>query len=91
MMIGSTTIVFTRYFLLECLKREEYGVKTFGELFFQYRDDIRDMDLKTAIQSLMGLFVEQIKNISQNKETIKINSYNGLTSKPAIFRLCLLI
>lgn len=46
-------------------------VKTFGKLFFQYCDDIRDMDLKTAMQSLMGLFVEQIKSVSQNKEIIK--------------------
>lgn len=71
MMISHTTIVFTRYILLEWLKREEYDVKTFGELFFQYCDDIRDMDLKTALQSLMGLFVEQMKDVSQNKETVK--------------------
>jgi hypothetical protein len=61
MIISHTTIVFTRYILLEWLKREENDVKTFGELFFYFCDDIRDMDLKIALQSLMGLFVDHLK------------------------------
>lgn len=63
MMISHTTIVFTRYILIEWLKRDEHDVKTYGELFFQCCDDIQDMDFKTALQSLMGLFVEQLKNV----------------------------
>lgn len=61
MMISHTTIVFTRYTLLEWIKRDEKDTKTFGELFFYYCDDISDMDLETALQGLMSLFVKQIK------------------------------
>jgi hypothetical protein len=47
-------------------------MKTFGELFFYFCDDIRDMDLKIALQSLMGLFVEHVKNtIPEIKIAIK--------------------
>ncbi|GMQ60690.1 hypothetical protein AN1V17_50920 [Vallitalea sediminicola] len=64
MMISHITIVFTRYTLLEWIKRDEKDTKTFGELFFYYCDDISDMDLETALQGLMSLFVKQIKGAS---------------------------
>lgn len=61
MMISHTTIVFSRYIILEWLRREENDTKTFGELFFRYCEDIQDMDYISALQSLMDLFVEQIE------------------------------
>lgn len=70
MMISHTTIVFTRSILLEWLKREEHDVKTYGELFYQCCDDIHDMDFKTALQSLMGLFVEQLKNVKADIKSV---------------------
>lgn len=38
--------------------------KTYGELFFMYCEDIQDMDLTNALQSLMALFVEHISTLS---------------------------
>lgn len=70
LMISHTTIVFVRYILLEWLRREEQDVKTFGELFFQMCDDVRDIDFKTALQSLVSLFVD-FTNI---KDIIEVNS-----------------
>ena len=69
MMISHTTIVYCRYIFLEWLKRESNDKKTWGELFLMYCDDIQDMDLTTALQSLMGLFVDHIntKTNSTNK------------------------
>lgn len=60
MMISHTTIVYCRYILLEWLKRDDSDMKTWGELFLMYCDDIQDMDLTTALESLMGLFVDHI-------------------------------
>ncbi|MEG0353383.1 MAG: transposase, partial [Cellulosilyticaceae bacterium] len=60
MMISHTTIVYCRYILLEWLKREDNDMKTWGELFLMYCDDIQDMDLTAALESLMGLFVDHI-------------------------------
>ena len=67
MMISHTTIVYTRYTLLEWMRREEKDQKTFGELFFKFCDDIHDIDLTAALQSLMSLFVEQLK-LSKSKK-----------------------
>jgi len=72
MMISHTTIVFTRYIMIEWLRREEKDQKTLGELFFRFCEDIQDMDLATALQNLMSLVVEltgEAKSIAT--ETIK--------------------
>ncbi|MEG2354195.1 MAG: transposase, partial [Clostridium sp.] len=60
--ISHTTLVYCRYILLEGIKRQENDMNTFGELFLMYYDDIQDMDLTTALQSLMALFVEHLNN-----------------------------
>jgi len=72
MMISHTTIVFTRYILLEWLRRNENDPKTLGGLFYHYSDDIQDMDLKTALQSLMNLFIKYLNNLHIDcKKTIE--------------------
>ena len=63
-MVSHTTIVFTRYIILEWIRRNENDQKTYGELFFMYCEDIQDMDLTNALQSLMALFVEHISTLS---------------------------
>ncbi|MBQ9989978.1 MAG: transposase [Lachnospiraceae bacterium] len=55
-MVSHTAIVFTRYILLEWNRRNQNDQKTYGELFFMFCDDIQDMDLTNALQSLMALF-----------------------------------
>ncbi|MEF2912995.1 MAG: transposase, partial [Succinivibrio sp.] len=63
-MVSHTTIVFTRYIILEWIRRNQNDQKTYGELFYMFCDDIQDMDLTNALQSLMALFVEHISNLS---------------------------
>ena len=63
-MVSHTTIVFTRYTILEWIRRRENDQKTYGELFFMFCEDIQDMDLTNALQSLMALFVEQFSALS---------------------------
>lgn len=62
-MVSHTTIVFTRYILLEWIRRNQNDQKTYGELFFMFCDDIQDMDLTNALQSLMALFVNMVTDI----------------------------
>ena len=59
-MVSHTAIVFTRYIILEWIRRNQNDQKTYGELFFMFCEDIQDMDLTNALQSLMALFVEHI-------------------------------
>ena len=63
-MVSHTAVVFTRYAILEWIRRNENDEKTYGELFFMLCEDIQDMDLTTALQSLMALFVEQFSTLS---------------------------
>ena len=63
-MVSHTTIVFTRYIILEWIRRNQNDQKTYGELFFMFCEDIQDMDLTNALQSLMALFVEHISSLS---------------------------
>ena len=63
-MVSHTTIVFTRYIILEWLRRNQNDEKTYGELFFMYCEDIQNMDLTNALQSLMALFVEHMSTLS---------------------------
>ena len=69
-MVSHTTIVFTRYILLEWIRRNQNDQKTYGELFFMFCDDIQDMELTNALQSLMALFVEHISNLSADITSI---------------------
>ena len=48
-MVSHTTIVFTRYIILEWIRRNHNDQKTYGELFFMFCDDIQDMDLTNAL------------------------------------------
>ena len=63
-MVSHTTIVFTRYIVLEWLRRNQNDQKSYGELFFMYCEDIQDMNLTNALLSLMALFVEHISTLS---------------------------
>lgn len=63
-MVSHTTIVFTRYTILEWIRRNQNDQKTYGELFFMFCEDIQDMDLTNSLQSLMALFVEHISTLS---------------------------
>lgn len=63
-MVSHAAIVFTGYIILEWIRRNENDEKTYDGLFFMFCEDIQDMDLTTALQSLMTLFVEQISTLS---------------------------
>ena len=85
MMISHTTMVFTRYIILEWHRRNHNDEKTLGELFFVFSDDIQDMDFTTALQSLMGLFIEQLGTVStEAMKTVKCQLQQWIASQ-AIF------
>lgn len=62
--VSHTAIVFTRYAVLEWIRCKENDETIYGELFFLFCDDIQDMNLTNAFQSLMALFVEQLFALS---------------------------
>ncbi len=81
-MVSHTTIVFVRYILLEWIRRNENDERSYGELFYMFCDDIQDMDLTNALQSLMALFVNITTAFSaQIIEMIKNQVNNWMASQ----------
>ena len=81
-MVSHTTIVFVRYILLEWIRRNENDERSYGELFYMFCDDIQDMDLTNALQSLMALFVYIATEFSaQITEMIKNQVNNWMASQ----------
>lgn len=67
MRVSHTTIVFTRYILIEWERRHHEDDRSFGGLFFLFSDEIRDIDLKTALRSILQLFLGVNKLVSPKK------------------------
>ena len=86
-MISHTTIVFVRYILLEWIRRYENDERSYGETFYMFCDDIQDMDLTNALQSLMTLFVNITQTFSSAiTELIKNQVSNWMTSQASFIQ-----
>ena len=82
-MFSHTTIVFTRYILLEWIRCNQNDQKIYGELFFMFCDDIQDMDLTNALQGLMSLFTDIVSMMSADiTEMLKSKVNNWMASQP---------
>ena len=87
MTVSSTAIVFTRYILLEWLRRKANDPKTICELFYICCDDIQDIELCTALSSLVAIFMEGIRiETIQITNTVKTQLINWFVSQPAFIK-----
>jgi hypothetical protein len=88
MLISHTTIVFTRYILLEWERRQHQDQRTIGGLFFLFCDEVKDIDFKDALQDLLSVF-ETLKNIvpKRHQELIKRQLDNWIQSQPSYIKL----
>ena len=62
MTISTTAVVFTRFVLLEWLRRKANDQRTFCELFYVCCEDIQDMELSAALAQLLNILCTGIKN-----------------------------
>lgn len=86
-MISHTTLVFTRYILLEWQRRNEQDPKTIGHLFFLMCEDIKDLDMFTALQQLLELFETLSKdNASLTKKFLKNQLSQWFQTLPSYIR-----
>ena len=87
-MVSHTSIVFTRYMILEWIRRNENDQKTYGELFFMLCDDIQDMDFTNALQGLLSLFTNIAAMVSADiTELIKSKVSNWMKSQPLFIQV----
>lgn len=85
--VSSTALVFTRFILLEWIRRKHNDDKTIAELFFVCCEDIQDMEYSTALRSLMSIFVTGISNgIIIIDETVRMQLIEWFVSQPAFIR-----
>jgi len=90
MLIAHTTIVFTRYILLEWERRHNQDLRSYGELFYLYCDEIQDIDYETAIRQLMFFFTEMLGKISKElSEAISCQVRHWIAAQPAHIRALL--
>ena len=84
MIVSSIALVFTRYIILEWLRRRSYDQKTICELSYVCCDDIQDIELSTTLKRLLKILCDGIKNraITITNE-IKVQLINWFASQPA--------
>lgn len=88
MLISHTTIVFARYLLLTWESRQEADQKTLGGLFYLLCDEVKDMDLQTALQ-LLWSFVQEITSARFNKKIVQLQLQQWIASLPNYIKVCL--
>lgn len=85
--VSSTALVFTRYILLEWMRRKHNDEKTIAELFFVCCEDIQDMELSAALRSLMAIFSTGVRNGSIIiDEPVRIQLIEWFVSQPAFIQ-----
>ena len=88
--LAHTALVFTRYMVLEWIRRQDTDQRTFGGLFFTMCDEVQDMELSEALRSLMALFVEILNEWSaENTEVIKSKVAYWIASQSRYIRTLL--
>lgn len=87
MTVSSTALVFTRYIILEWMRRKSSDQKTICELFYVCCDDIQDIELSTALKQLLNILCEGLKNrtITITNE-VKTQLINWFVSQPAFIK-----
>jgi hypothetical protein len=86
MMISQTTIVFTRYLILEWERRENTDDRSLGGLFYYFSDEVKDIDLATALWQLMVFVLEQLKNNPEQKDLI-CQLHNWISELPSYIKV----
>nr|MCR5652039.1 hypothetical protein [Lachnospiraceae bacterium] len=78
---------FTRYIILEWLRRKANDQKTMGEIFFVCCEDIQDIELSTALAYIVALFAEGIRRGSVIiTEAFRMQLIDWYVSQPAFIK-----
>lgn len=85
--VSSTALVFTRFILLEWIRRKHNDDKTIAELFFVCCEDIQDMEYSTALRSLMCIFATGVRSGRITiDETVRMQMIEWFVSQPAFIQ-----
>lgn len=86
-LICHTTIVFTRYILLSWQQRCSNDERTLGGLFFEFSDEIKDLDWSVALVDLVKLIHDISTNTTNKiKNLIENQLQNWIASLPSYIK-----
>ena len=60
--VSSTALTFTRYIILEWIRRKNNDFHSLGEIFFFCYDDVRDIELSDALERLVSIMADGLAN-----------------------------
>lgn len=84
----STALVFTRFIILEWIRRKNSDYHSLGEVFFLCCDDVRDIELTDALDKLGSIIVDGLANGTiQMDESVRKKILNWYVSQPKFIRL----
>lgn len=68
---------------MEWIRRNQNDLKTYGDLFYMFSEDIQDMDFTNALTSLMALFMELLCKIpAEITSNLKSKVHDWMLSQP---------
>ncbi len=86
--ISGTALVFTRFIILEWIRRKNCDYHSLGEIFFLCYDDVRDIELSDALNKLVAIIVEGLANGTiQMDESVRKEILNWYVSQPRFIQL----
>ncbi|WP_368294107.1 transposase [Dehalobacter sp. TBBPA1] len=87
MTIAHTTIVFTRFIILQWIHRQHTDHRTFGELFYDFCDEVKQVDFVDSLKSLLEIISEIKNSVSQqaNKLVLRLLD-NWIQTQPSHIR-----
>ena len=81
--VSSTALVFTRYILLEWIRRQENDGRTLGELVYCVFDEVRDMELADSLRMLFDILLTGIRSGTVRiDEAVRVQLLNWFCSQP---------
>jgi hypothetical protein len=81
--VSSTALVFTRYILLEWIRRQENDGRTLGELVYCVFDEVRDMELSDSLRMLFDILLTGIRSGTVRiDEAVRVQLLNWFCSQP---------
>ena len=85
--VSSTALVFTRYTILEWIRRQNSDPHSLGEIFFFCYDDVRDIELTDALERIVSIIAEGLSNGTITMEdSARVQILDWYTSQPVFIQ-----
>jgi len=86
--VSGTALVFTRFIILEWIRRKNSDYHSMGEIFFFCYDDVRDIELSEALDKLVSIIADGLANGTiQMDESVRKAILDWYVSQPNFIQL----